>query len=349
MPRIQADALNTLIFHILQAAGAPDDYAQTVSTHLVDANLAGHDSHGVLRAPHYVRQIDNGRLIPTAKPEIVDETSATAQIDGHWTFGQVIAKFGTELAIEKARSEGVAFVTMYHEGHTGRLGTYPEMVTKAGMAAALWDGCIGGPKATQPPLNGIGRKIGANPIAMGFPGEQFGPVILDFATSMVAVGKVLVAQARGESLAAEWVVDADGNPSTNPHDWENGGTLRPLGMPSVGHKGYALAFMVGLLGMMASMRSDVDFLTGDRWGTALLVIDISRFGSPDSFRKQVDQSIQFMKDSQHNGEVLYPGEFELRNRRERLEQGIEIPDPTWQEIVAYANRFNLDGKLIPPV
>ena len=97
-----------------------------------------------------------------------------AQICGNWTFGQVIAKQGTEIAINKAREQGVGLVSLYHEGHTGRIGTYAEMGAEAGMASMIWDGCIGGPRSVVVPLNGTGRKIGANPIAMGIPSATRG-------------------------------------------------------------------------------------------------------------------------------------------------------------------------------
>ena len=345
MPIIQADALTAITGGILAGAGASADYADIVARHLVDANLAGHDSHGVLRAPHYVRQIDDAQLAPQAQPQVVEETAAMAQIDGCWTFGQVIAGLGTELAIEKARSAGIAVVAMYHAGHTGRLGSYAETAARAGMASMMWDGCIGGPKSIVAPLNGAGRKIGANPIAMGLPSQRYGPVILDFASSMSAAGKVMFAQAKGESLPAEWIVDAEGRPTTDPNQLQAGGALRPMGLPSVGHKGYALAMMVGLFGIMASMRSDAQVPHENRWGTVLLVMDISRFGPLELFSEQVDQAIEYVKANPLKGEVLYPGEVEARQRQRRLAAGIELPEPTWQELLDCVLRFKLTEQL----
>ncbi len=342
MAIIQAAALTALIEKILAAAGARADYADIVATHLVNANLAGHDSHGVLRAPHYVRAIDDGSLQPQAEPEIVDETDCMAQICGNWTFGQVIAKQGTELAIKKARAQGLGLVSLYHEGHTGRLGTYAEMGAAAGLASMIWDGCIGGPRSIVVPLNGTGRKIGANPIAMGFPSATKGAVVLDFATSISAAGKVMVAQAKGEKLPGEWIVDADWQPTDDPTQLRKGGALRPMGLPSVGHKGYALALMVGLFSLMASLRSEAQPPLEDRWGTVILMIDIRRFGTLDVFQRQVDTVIDYVKAEPLTGEVLFPGELEARRRRERLAAGIELPAATWGEIGACAARFGLD-------
>jgi uncharacterized oxidoreductase len=336
MPTIQADQLTETITRILAAAGARADYADIVAGHLVDANLAGHDSHGVIRAPHYVRSIESGDLQPAVEPEIVEETASMAQICGHWTFGQVIAKQATEIAIEKARAQGVGLVSMYHEGHTGRIGTYAEMGAEAGMASMIWDGCIGGPRSVVVPLNGTGRKIGANPIAMGFPSAARGTVLLDFATSISAAGKVMVAVDKGEQLPGDWIVDADWQPTSDPTKLKEGGALRPLGLPYVGHKGYALAMMVGLFSLMASLRSENQPPTEDRWGTVILMIDIGRFGPVDVFQRQVDTVIDFVKTDPLEGEVLYPGEVEARNRRERLAKGIDLPAATWNEISACA-------------
>ena len=336
MPNIHAQPLTELITHILEAAGARANYADIVARHLVDANLAGHDSHGVIRTAYYVRSIDSGQLQPKAAPEIVDESACLAQICGHFTFGQVIAKQATELAIDKARDQGLGLVSMYHEGHTGRLGTYAEMGADAGMASMIWDGCIGGPRSIVVPLNGTGRKIGANPIAMGFPSAGKGNIILDFATSISAAGKVMVAVDKGEQLPGDWIVDADWQPTSDPTKLRDGGALRPMGLPYVGHKGYALAMMVGLFSLMASLRSAAQPPLEDRWGTVILMIDISRFGPLDAFRQQVDTVIDFVKADPLAGEVLHPGEIEARNRAERLAAGIDLPAATWGEIVACA-------------
>ncbi len=341
MPTIQASKLTKITAQILAAADARADYAQIVADHLVNANLAGHDSHGVIRTPHYVRSIEKGDLRPTAEPEIVEETASMAQICGNWTFGQVIAKQATELAIDKAREQGVGLVSMYHEGHTGRIGTYAEMGAAAGMASMIWDGCLGGPRSVVVPLNGTGRKIGANPIAMGFPSAAHGAVILDFATSISAAGKVMVAVDKGEQLPGDWIVDSDWQPTSDPTKLREGGALRPMGLPYVGHKGYALAMMVGLFSLMASLRSENQPPLEDRWGTVILMIDISRFGSVELFQAQADTLIEYVKADPLEGEVLYPGEIEARRRTERLANGIDLPEATWSEISACAERLGL--------
>ena len=347
MPVFQVEQLSEFIARILGSAGARADYADIVAAHLVDANLAGHDSHGVIRTPYYVRSIDKGELHPAAEPDILQETASMAQICGNWTFGQVIAKGATELAISKARDQGVGLVSMYHEGHTGRLGAYAEMGAEAGMASMIWDGCLGGPRSIVVPLNGTGRKIGANPIAMGFPSETYGTVLLDFATSISAAGKVMVAVDKGEQLPGEWIVDADWQPTSDPTQLAKGGALRPMGLPYVGHKGYALAMMVGFFTLMASLPSDNEPPLEDRWGTVILMIDISRFGALDVFQRQVDTIIDFVKTDPLEGEVLYPGEVEARNRRERLANGVNLPEATWRELLDCAEGLGLEAPINP--
>ena len=342
MPNIQADRLTDLTAQILQGAGARADYARIVAEHLVNANLAGHDSHGVIRTPYYVRSINKGELKPTAEPEIVAETASMAQICGNWTFGQVIARQATEIAISKAREQGIGLVSMYHEGHTGRLGTYAEMGAEAGMASMIWDGCLGGPRSIVVPLNGTGRKIGANPIAMGFPSQSYGTILLDFATSISAAGKVMVAVDEGKQLPGDWIVDGDWQPTSDPAQLAKGGALRPMGLPYVGHKGYALAMMVGFFSLMASLPSDAQPPLEDRWGTVILMIDIARFGSVELFQAQVDAVIDYVKTDPLEGEVLYPGEVEARRRAERLANGIELPDATWQQISQCAQSLGID-------
>jgi LDH2 family malate/lactate/ureidoglycolate dehydrogenase len=271
-----------------------------------------------------------------------------ALIDGRWTFGQVIMEFATELAIEKARDAGTGFVLMYDEGHTGRMGAYCERAARAGMAAALWDGGIGGRKQNVAPYGGTVSRLGANPIAIGFPGWEHEVILLDFATSCSAEGKLRVARARGKRLPGSWIVDVNGALSDDPNDFYAGGALMPMGGLSTGHKGYALGFMVGLFGLLATMPSAEPFPGGNRWGTALLVIDIGKLVSLDEFRRQVDRSVEYVKKTPAMDgfdSVLYPGEFEERTRDERKRVGIDVPEPTWDEVLALVRRYGLESAL----
>ena len=151
----------------------------------------------------------------------------------------------------------------------------------------------------------------------------------------------MVAVDRGEQLPGDWIVDGNWKPTSDPTQLAKGGALRPMGLPYVGHKGYALAMMVGFFTLMASMPSGAQPPLEDRWGTVILMIDISRFGAVDQFVQQVDTIIEFVKTDPLEGEVLYPGEIEARNRAQRLANGIELPAATWAEISACAERLGL--------
>ena len=150
MPTLTHGKISDISQQILRAAGAPESHARVVGHHLADANIAGHDSHGIIRIPQYVHRIKEDLLDPSAEPEIIRETAGMAQVNGHSTFGQVVATFATKLAIQKAGDTGVSLVTMSNLDHTGRIGTYSEMAVEAGMAAIACTGFWGRAAAGVP-------------------------------------------------------------------------------------------------------------------------------------------------------------------------------------------------------
>ena len=168
MPTLTRDTICNTTYRLLCAAGASEKHADTVANHLADANLAGHDSHGLIRIPQYLTEIKEGRLDPIAQPEVVNQSPGMAQINGNATFGQVVAGFATHVAIEKARECGVSLVTMCNLGHTGRIGTYPEMAAKHGMAAIMCTGLGRGRTARVAPFGGRAGKLGTNPYRCHF-------------------------------------------------------------------------------------------------------------------------------------------------------------------------------------
>ena len=252
MPRLTGDQIRDIAFHVLRAAGASGNNARVVADHLANANLAGHDSHGFIRITQYVEDIRNGTIDAKAEPTVAQDHGGLVQVDGNGTFGQVVAARATGLAIERARQNGVSTVTMTNLDHTGRIGTYPEMVAVEGMASIMVTGVVGGTSGMNvAPFGGTRRKLGTNPIAIGFPYLPDSPMLLDFATSVSAEGKLRVYRNRGHLLPSAWVIDKDGEPSNDPNDYYEGGSILPLGGVESGHKGYALSVMVALLGAIA--------------------------------------------------------------------------------------------------
>ncbi len=348
MPTLKGEQLEKICFHLLCAAGAPEDHGRIVAQHLADNNLAGHDSHGFIRIIQYVRQIKEGVIIPAAKPEIVNQSSVIAQVDGHYGFGQVAARFSMELAIDKAKAQGLACVTVRHLRHLGRLGAYGEMAAKAGCAAIIYC-ATGGQAISQAPFGGTRRKLATNPIMMAFPSEEEGPILSDFATCAAAEGKIRVHRARGQKLPDGWLLDKEGRPSNDPNDYYAGGAILPVG-GSVGHKGYCLAFMTDMFGSLLS-RDGFPPKPGDQQlsnGSLILVLDIKRFAPMETVKSEVSMMVDYVKETPLApgvDQILYPGEKEAKSRKERSKKGVEIEDDTWNQAMALVKEYNLGDKL----
>lgn len=347
MPILRAEQVEKIAFHLLCAAGAPEEHSKTVAQHLMENNLAGHDSHGIIRIIQYLRQIKEGVIVPHALPEILKETATTAQIDGHYGFGQVAAKFSTEVAIGKAREQGISGVTVRNLGHIGRLGAYTEMAAREGCAAILFCG-TGGLVPYQPPFGGTKRKLGTNPIAMAFPGYNDELFCSDFATSVCAEGKIRVHLARGAKLPNGWILNKEGQPSNEPKDFYDGGTILPLG-GSVGHKGYCLAFMTDLFASILSGngfpgKPNKQFSNG----FLILTIDVKRFLPLSQAREEAALMARFVKDTplaEGFRQLFYPGEKEAISRKLRRQTGVEIEEETWDQIKNLIQEYKLKGKL----
>ena len=231
-----AEELYELAKKILSAAGADERNAHDVAEHLISTNLRGVDTHGVWHLPGYVSVLKTGEVVGTACPEIVKETPTTALVSGKWGFGHVAAKYAMEVAVEKAKSQNVAVVSVVQCHHTGRLGFYAEMASKAGVVSLIWSGGYGEIKPAATPYGGRERILHTHPIAIGLPAKNGYALNVDFATSATSGVNVVNAQRHGEQLKPGCIVDKNGNPTTNPNDFFDGGGHVPFG----GHKGWGL-------------------------------------------------------------------------------------------------------------
>jgi hydroxycarboxylate dehydrogenase B len=324
-----AEQLRSAAIRVFLAAGAGDENAAIVSDHLVDANLAGHDSHGVIRIPTYVRGIKEGRIAPAAQPEVVRETAVTTLVDAHFTFGQVSSLFTVDSVVAKAREHGVAIGATFNSRHVGRLGFYPTRAAAEGVSLLVTLGNLGTAAA---PFGGRAGALGTNPFSIGFPvaGEQGdGPFLLDFATTAVAYGKVMIARDKRESVPPGALQDKDGRPTTDPAALFEGGSLLPFG----GHKGYALALAAALLST-ALVRPGEDAVGGDSTKVFFCAIDTSVFGpgAPEAAAGIFDQ-VRRVPPAEDVDEVLIPGEPERRSAAKRLAEGIPVAEDTWRSIV----------------
>src|SRR5256885_10794089 len=235
MPIVQADRLTRIGAALLRAAGASEEEANAVAVGCVNANLAGHDSHGVIAIPTYIDRIKAGHIVPGAKWTIVQESPTTTVIDGHWGFGFHVNAKAMELTIEKAKTANVAACTVFRQSHVGRLAAYPLMAMRQGMIGIATADSGRSPKHVAP-FGGREARLGTNPISTAVPSDLERPIHIDMATSAVAAGKIHLAPPRGEENPIGRVVDSDGRQTPQPRQFPQGGALLPPRGPQ-GYKG----------------------------------------------------------------------------------------------------------------
>ena len=337
MHRFAASHLHSITRRIFSAAGATGAIADEVAGILVGANLAGHDSHGVLRIPEYVRQAERGNLQMDAEPTVLAETATTLLIDGNDGFGHYTARRAMALAIEQARGAAVCCASLVRTGHIGRLGEYAEQAACAGCIGIVTVGWGQTGSGSTTPYGGARGAFGTNPIAFGVPTGDEVPFIVDYATSMVAEGKLRVARSKGEDLPAGYIVDRHGVPSVKPEDFYDGGYLLPFG----NHKGYALSMLTCLLGGLSG-RFDAEH--GAMGGAYLQVIDVAALTPVETYQQGVRaflDGIRRTPPAPGFDAVLVPGDFEHRSRKQRLAHGIEVPDAIYRQIEECAGKLDV--------
>ncbi|MDX6631525.1 MAG: hypothetical protein QOH00_3771 [Gaiellales bacterium] len=325
---------------ILTATGTLPERADVVARSLVEANVAGHDSHGVLRLPAYVDFVERGVVDPSAEPELAYERGAIARIDGRRGWGQLAGQLAASTVVRLTRAHGVGVVAVDRCGHVGRLGEYVETLAAAGFVGHAL--CNVEP-AVAPPGTAV-RALGTNPVAWAVPRADGEPVLVDFATSELAEGKLQVAVSRGEKLSVPAVVDAAGRPSLDPADFYDGGALVPFG----GHKGYALSVVAELIGRgLAAGGADDGRETP--YGMLVLAVDPAALGRADGFLAAVESwCIDVRVRAEAAGsQVTLPGEPEARARSERRQRGVPVPPTIWNSLLALRDR--LEGAVPAPL
>jgi LDH2 family malate/lactate/ureidoglycolate dehydrogenase len=344
MPRFDPADLRTAIQAIYEAKGASSAEATTVAKHQIEANLVGHDSHGVITTPQYVTQIDRGEIVLGARLEVEAQSPTTAVLSGGWGFGFVMTEQAMQIAIDKAREWGTAGVTIRHQGHMGRLGAYAETAARQGMIAMITADSGRGPKSVAP-FGGRSRRLGTNPICFAIPSDLPAPIVLDMATSSVAVGKLALARGRRQQVPEGWIVDHHGDPSTDPGAFFDGGAILPLG-GNQGHKGFGLSFIVEILcGVLTGLGYGVAPDGRHNDGNFIGLFDVGRFRELGEFKREVEGFVDYIRASPLAtgfGEVLYPGEIEYRTSVERRRRGIEIEDDTWAALTRLMNTLGVE-------
>jgi uncharacterized oxidoreductase len=342
MPTFGHDALEKVGTEIFTSIGVPEEGAAWIAQLLVRANLRGHDSHGVIRIPQYVGSWRKGEIDAKAEPVLVQEGPATALLDGKLGFGQIVAKRGMEVAMEKAAAIGVSAVGVCNSNHIGRLADYAEMALDRNMLALISVNA-GGAGQRMAPWGGRAPRLSTNPLAFACPAGTAAPISFDIATTVAAEGKVRVKRNRGEKMPLGWVLDPDGKPTTDPNQLY--GTPPGSILPAGGHKGYCLALMIDVLGGILARAGYSRPNPGPiRNGIFMVVVDIARFVAPGTFRTEVDTLIGYLKSSPTVpgvNEILTPGEPELRTEAERRKAGVFVEDQTWGQIADIAKEFKI--------
>ena len=343
MPNLPHDHLHKITFEVFRAVGAPDEEARIVANHLIAANLAGHDSHGIIQVPVYVDRIRKGDIVPNALFEVVKETPNTVAVNGNWGFGFVVTEKTMRLVIQKAKANNVAAGTVAQQGHIGRLTDYGLMAAREGLIG-LMTADSGRITKHVAPFGGREPKLGTNPICMTFPSNLEGPVYFDFATSAVAGNKIKVAAVRGQKVAEGLILDKDGNPTTEPNDYFQGGTILPVG-GAQGHKGYGLGFMVEVLTSLLTGLGFGHYPPGrHNDGVFMAAFNVAAFRPLEQFKQEVTEFAHYMKSSapaKGFTEVFYPGELEWRTEQKMRKEGIFVEDATWKELQALVQELGL--------
>ncbi|HEY3179149.1 MAG TPA: malate/lactate/ureidoglycolate dehydrogenase [Casimicrobiaceae bacterium] len=340
MKVVSASRLTELVAAIMHAAGCSVEESHTIARRLVDSNLVGHDSHGVIRVGKYLEWMRAGWLKPNQPPTLVFDSDTLAIVDGNRGFGQVIGEYATKLGIAKAAQKGIAMIGLRNCGHLGRLGDWAEMAADAGQVSLHFLNTSGAQRVA--PYGGSDRRLSTNPLAIGVPIANGDPMILDITTSTVAEGKLMVAVNKGETLPEGWIVDKNGKPTTDPRDFYAGGALLTIGA----HKGSGLSIVTDLLaGAVTTGKSSDPDDTVLRNNMLSIFIAPAVYDASGGVSHEASRFIEFVKASPpaKSGEpVKAPGDVERATRKQRLANGIPIDDTTWSDLTEAAQSVGID-------
>ena len=322
MSRLSPQLLRTFGTQVLASLGVPEDDGALVADSLVQADLWGHQSHGLLRLPWYVARLRSGAMRAVPEPAVLSDTGPLLLLDGRDGIGQVLTERARRTAVQRARTHGVGVVGVRNSTHFGTAMYFTRRAAADGVVAVLTTNA----SPAMAPWGGREKRLGTNPWSIAAPGPDGRVVAVDIANTAVARGKVYLAKNRGEPIPETWALTADGAPTTDPAE----GVLGVI-LPMAGHKGYAISFLMDVLS---------GALTGSAVGTGVhgpyeadkpsgaghlfLALDPDAFGDRAGYESRVRQLIDEVKDvplAQGFDEVFYPGEVEDRAETANLAAG----------------------------
>lgn len=349
MPVLSADKLSKIVFDIFRATGYSPDEAKTITNHLIESNLVGHDTHGVRLLPLYVEITRKGIMKPGSKTVVVRETSNSVLLNGNWGSGIVTAKRAMDMAIKKAEEHGVGLVGIHNCHHIARLGEYPMMAVEHDMIGLTVTNSAG---IHVPPFGGLTHKFGVCAMSFGIPAGKENAILFDSAVASTSIGTLSIKHLRGQKIPEGWIIDAEGRPTTDiskgPPPFGEGFVL-PLGGFTAGYKGYGLLLLVDTLaGVLTGAGSGCfrkDPLSGQ--GVFMAVVNVGSLMPVEEFKEQIDRVIRDIKTSRKAAkvkEIRIPGEMCFRNKEQRLREGISIDEETWRRIADTAKDVGVNVK-----
>lgn len=343
MPTFTPHALHAVTHLIARRMGSEQAEAAEVADHLVRANLAGHDSHGVGMLPAYVRLLHAGLLVPNQTAETVLDAGALLVIDARRGYGQRMAADAVRKAIARAKEVGACVLAFRNASHIGRIGTYAELAASAGCAFTAFVN-VADHHDIQATYGAAEPRLGTNPFCAAVPGPDGAAVLLDMATTTIAAGKARVAYNKGVNVADGCLIDPDGNPTNDPTGLirDHTGALKAFGL----HKGSGLAVMCEIMasGIAGGQGPFHENKGGILNSMLVTVIDVSKLGDPAKIAADIQSVKDYVKSARPApgfDEVLVPGEPERRYAAKRSEEGIEVDANSWRDICAAAESIGI--------
>jgi LDH2 family malate/lactate/ureidoglycolate dehydrogenase len=346
MPDIDPGALVDFATAVYAGEGVPEPDARLLADTLVQADLWGHQSHGVLRLGWYFERLRNGVMKRVTQPEFVTDAGAIALIVGHDGVGQVLTRLAAREAIRRAKAHGIAAVGVRTSNHFGTCMYYTLMGAREGCVMLLTSN--GGP--AMAPWGGRKKIIGTNPWSVAAPAGPRPPFVMDMANTGVARGKIYLARNKREPIPLGWAINAAGEPTTDPQQAIDG-----IILPMAGHKGYAIAAVVDMLsgvltgsGFLSAVHSPYKTAEKSNCGHLMIAMNIEAFQPLAQFNARMEQFIAEIKSvplAKGCDEVFYPGEMEAHNDEKNRRDGLVLPDDTRADLSRIAQLTGLESKL----
>jgi L-2-hydroxycarboxylate dehydrogenase (NAD+) len=330
----------------LEAVGVPPVDAGTTADRLIEADLKGRDGHGVIRLLQYVPRLRAGGMNAEPNIQVVRESPVSALIDGDNGLGQVVMTFATELAVDKARGAGMAWVGTVHSNHAGAAGVYTSMALARDLIAIYMAVASAN---VMPPWGGTRRLLGTNPVSIAIPADEHPGFLLDIATTVASHGTIQVMAMNGEEMPEGWVVDEDGNPIVDPRRADEG-YLMPIG----GHKGsglnVAFGLLAGVLNGAAFGRDVIDHRSVPdepaNTGQAIFVLNPDLLRETNEFEAAVDAALSELRSSGAEGAVRIPGERAFDLERDRMAAGLPLTDGLAARLEEMGRELGIDERLV---